>query len=60
VFSYLIRGIQDIADEDYQWARSTFGRRDAFFWALRYEIDHHFYDDWHSSLMTIAGEAPDG
>jgi hypothetical protein len=60
VYSYLIHGIQDIADEDYKKARSSFGRRDAFFWALRYEMSRYFHEDWHSFLMTIAGEAPDG
>jgi hypothetical protein len=43
VFSYLIHSIQDIVDEDYKKARSAYGRRDAFFWGLRYEITHHFH-----------------
>jgi hypothetical protein len=60
VYSYLIHGIQDIVDEDYRKARARFGRRDALFWALRYEMDRYFHEDWHSFLMTIAGEAPDG
>ena len=40
VFSYLMHGIQDIVDEDYKKARASFGRRDAFFWGLRYEMCH--------------------
>jgi hypothetical protein len=60
VYSYLIHGIQDIADEDYQRARARFGRRDAFFWALRYEMSRYFHEDWHSFFMTIAGEPPGG
>ena len=60
VYSYLIHGIQDIVDEDYRYARASFGRRDAFFWALRYEMSRYFHEDWHSLLMTIAGKPPDG
>jgi hypothetical protein len=60
VLSYLIHGIQDIAGEDCKLARSSFGRRDAFFWGMRYEICHHLHEDWHSFLTTIAGVEPDG
>jgi hypothetical protein len=59
VLSYLIHGIQDMADEEYRKARGSFGRRDAFFWALRYEMSRYLHKDWTDFLLTIAGEAPD-
>jgi hypothetical protein len=59
VLSYLIHGIQDMADEEYRKARGSFGRRDAFFWALRYEMSRYLHEDWTDFLLAIAGEAPD-
>jgi hypothetical protein len=60
LLAFLFHGIQDLADEDYKIARASFGRRDAFFWALRYEASRYLHTDWHSLLLTIAGEPPDG
>jgi hypothetical protein len=60
VLSFLFHGIQDLVDEDYKRARASFGRRDAFFWALRYEMSRYLHQDWHELLLTIAGDAPDG
>jgi hypothetical protein len=60
LLSFLFHGIQDLVDEDYKKARASFGRRDAFFWALRYEVSQYLHLDWHELLLTIAGEAPDG
>jgi len=61
LLAFLFHGIQDNADEDYKKARASFGRRDAFFWALRYEMSRYLHDDWHDFFLTIAGEeAPDG
>jgi hypothetical protein len=54
-------GIQDIADEDYVGsvaslkARSSFGRRDAFFRALRYEMSRYLHENWRHLLLAIAG-----
>jgi ATP phosphoribosyltransferase regulatory subunit HisZ len=59
VLSYLIHGIQDVADEEYRKARGSFGRLDAFFRALRYEMSRYLHEDWTDFLLTIAGEAPD-
>ncbi|MDR3192565.1 MAG: hypothetical protein LBT87_05825, partial [Treponema sp.] len=59
VLSCLIHGIQDTADEEYRKARGSFGRRDAFFWALRYEMSRYLRTDWTDFLLAIAGEAPD-
>jgi hypothetical protein len=60
LLGFLFHGIQDLVDEDYKRARASFGRRDAFFWALRYETSRYLHQDWHELLVTIAGDAPDG
>jgi hypothetical protein len=63
---FLFHGIQDLVDEDYKGsgaslrARAAFGRRDAFFWALRYEVSRYLHQDWRTLFLTIAGDAPDG
>jgi hypothetical protein len=59
VLSYLIHGIPDMADEEHRKTRGAFGRQDAFFWVLRYEMSHYLHDDWTDFLLTIAGEALD-
>jgi hypothetical protein len=60
ILAFLFHSIQDAADEDYQAARKSFGRRDAFFWALRYEICRYLHEDWSLFFLTVAGQAPDG
>jgi hypothetical protein len=45
VLSYLIHRIQDMADEEYRKARGNFGRREAFFWALWYEMRRYPHED---------------
>jgi len=60
ILAFLFHSIQDALDEDYQAARKSFGRRDAFFWALRYEICRYLHDDWSLFFLTVAGQAPDG
>jgi hypothetical protein len=40
-------------------ADAAFGRRDAFFWALRYEMSRYPHTGWTDFLLTIAGQAPD-
>jgi hypothetical protein len=61
LMSFLFHGIQDIADADYVGsgaslkARASFGRRDAFFWALRYEMSRYLHENWRHLLLTIAG-----
>jgi hypothetical protein len=58
---FLFHGIQDLVDEDYKKARASFGRRDAFFRALRYEVSRYLRQDWHELLLSIADDdAPDG
>jgi hypothetical protein len=58
--AFLFHGIQDARDEEYRNARGSFGRRDAFFWALRYKVERYLHDDWTSLFLTLAGDAPDG
>jgi hypothetical protein len=60
LFSFLIHGLQDLADEDYKKARASFGRRDEFFGALRYEIRKYLHPDWHELFTSISDEPPDG
>jgi hypothetical protein len=60
LLAFLFHGIQDICDEEYRKARGSFGRRDAFFWALRYEVERYLHDDWTSLFLTLAGDTPDG
>jgi hypothetical protein len=60
LLGFLFHGIQALGDEDYRKARKAFGRRDAFFWALRYEINRYFHEDWLHLFLTISGDAPDG
>jgi hypothetical protein len=60
VLALLFHSIQELIDEDYRAARGSFGRRDALFWALRYEICRYLHDDWHLFFLTVAGQAPDG
>jgi hypothetical protein len=59
VLSCLIHGIRELADEERRKARGSFGRRDAFFRALRCEMSRYLHDDWTGFLLAIAGEAPD-
>jgi hypothetical protein len=59
VLSYLIHGIQDVANEERRKARGSFGRRDAFFRALRYEMSRYLHDDWSDFLLAIADESID-
>jgi hypothetical protein len=58
LLSFLLHSIQDTVDLDYQAARNSFGRRDAFFWGMRYEMSRYLHPDWHSFLAAIAGVDP--
>ena len=60
LLAFLFHSIQEKADEEYREARGSFGRRDAFFWALRYEINRYVHEDWQGLLLTLAGNVPDG
>ena len=60
LLAFLFHSIQEKADEEYREARGSFGRRDAFFWALRYEINRYLHEDWQGLLQRLAGNVPDG
>jgi hypothetical protein len=60
LLAFLFHGIQDHVDEDYRKARGSFGRRDDFFAALRYEVSRYLHENWHDLLLTVAGLPPDG
>jgi hypothetical protein len=60
LLSFLIHGIQDLADGEYKKARASCGRRDEFFGALRYEMSHYLHNDWQGVFTIIADGAPDG
>jgi hypothetical protein len=55
LISFLMHSIQDSMDLEYQMARDSFGRRDAFFWSMRYEMSRYLHPDWSSLLTAIAG-----
>jgi len=55
LLSFLMHSIQDSIDLLYQAARSSFGRRDAFFWALRYEMSRYLHPNWSSLFSSLAG-----
>ena len=60
VLALLFHSLQELADEAYRVARGSFGRRDAFFWGLRYEICRYLHEDWNLFFLTVAGLDPDG
>jgi hypothetical protein len=47
LLSFLTHGLRNIAGEGYKKARASFGRRDEFFGALRYETPQYPHNDWH-------------
>jgi hypothetical protein len=59
VLAFLFHSIQELVDEDYRAARGAFGRRDALFWALRYELYRYKHTDWTLFFLHIAGPIPD-
>jgi hypothetical protein len=60
LLSFLIHGLQDLADDDYQKARASFGRRDEFFEALRYETRQYLHNSWNVLFSFIAEDPLDG
>jgi hypothetical protein len=59
ILSFLFHSIQDLLNEDYKTARRSFGRRDAFLGALRYEICRYLHESWVHFWLSIAGDEPD-
>jgi hypothetical protein len=60
LLGFLFHGIQEWADADYQAARGYYGRRQAFFDALRTLIGIILFDTWESLFSVTAGNDPDG
>jgi hypothetical protein len=60
LLAFLFHGIQGLADEDYRRGRSFLGRKDDFFWALRYETARYPHEIWHDLFLTVSGNVPDG
>jgi len=60
LLAFLYHGIQALDDADYQKARASFGRKDDFYWGLRYETSRYLHETWHSLFLTVSGSAPDG
>jgi hypothetical protein len=58
LFSFLIHGLQDLADEEYKAARATFSSRKEFFGAMRHEVSFHLYADWTSLFALLADADP--
>ncbi|MDR2095563.1 MAG: hypothetical protein LBP76_08595, partial [Treponema sp.] len=40
--------------------RAFWGRKDDFFWALRYETARYPHEAWHDLFLTVSGNVPDG
>jgi hypothetical protein len=49
----LFHGIQVLAEDEYRKAHASFGRKDDFFWALRYETARYFHENWHDLFLTV-------
>jgi hypothetical protein len=60
VLSFLIHGLQDLADDDYKQARAAFSMRDEIYAALRSETSYHLHTTWTELLNLLAGIDPDG
>jgi hypothetical protein len=60
LLAFLFHGIQGLTDEDYRKARAFLGRKDDFFWALRYETARYPHETWHDFFLTVSGNVPDG
>lgn len=59
LLAFLFHGIQAHADKDYHRALTSFGRKDDFFWGLRYEVNRYLHDSWASLFLAVSGDAPD-
>jgi hypothetical protein len=60
LLAFLFHGIQVVAEDEYRRAHAVFGRKEDFFWALRYETARYFHEDWHDLFLTVSGIVPDG
>ena len=60
LLGFLFHGILGVADEEYQRARASVGRRTEFFNYLRAALRYALHEDWQSFLVFVRGGAPDG
>ena len=60
LLGFLYHGILGLADEEYQRARASVGRRTEFFNYLRAALRYALHESWESFLVFVIGEEPDG
>jgi hypothetical protein len=60
LLAFLFHGIQVLVEDEYRKTYGLFGRKDDFFWALRYETARCFHENWHDLFLTVSGIVPDG
>jgi hypothetical protein len=60
LLGFLYHGILGIADEDYQRAWSSVGRRTEFFNYLRAALRYALHESWQSFLVFVRGDVTDG
>ena len=60
LLGFLYHGILGIADEAYQRARLSVGRRTEFFNYLRAALRYALHESWHGFLVFVRGDIPDG
>jgi hypothetical protein len=60
LLGFLYHGILGLADEEYQRARASVGRRTEFFNYVRAALRYALHESWESFLVFVRGEEPDG
>jgi len=60
LLAFLYHGILGIADEEYQRARASVGRRTEFFNYLRAGLRWALHESWQGFLVFVIGGEPDG
>jgi hypothetical protein len=60
LLAFLMHGLMQLLDEDYQKARASFRRREAFFEALRFSFRRFLHKSWEDFMIFIPGDEPDG
>jgi hypothetical protein len=60
LLSFLYHGILGLADEEYQRAQASVGRRTEFFNYLRVAMRYGIHESWETFLPFVRGVEPDG
>jgi hypothetical protein len=60
LLAFMMHGMLQLLDEDYQKARAAFGRRDEFFSALRFAFRRFLHNSWEDFMIFVLGDEPDG